>query len=441
MARTQPSPWDYDVAVVGGGPSGAVAAGILAQRGRRVLVLERERFPRFHIGESLLPETNSVLDTLGIARESLEEHFVEKWGAYFVTSDGTADCDIDFAHGRQVSQPRTYQVLRSRFDELLLEHASKAGAEVLCGRALEVEFRESGAELSFADSEGTVQRVSAGALVDASGRSGFLAHRLGLRHPEAELRKVALFAHYEGIPRPKGKRGGDIRIVSRDDMGWVWFIPLENDTTSVGVVLDQDVYAALPRVGPEAALERHLEESPEAMRWMQSARKITPAQVEGDFSYDTKAYAGDRWLLVGDAAAFLDPVFSTGVTLAMLSGQEAAEALDTALARGDLSERSFRAFCRRQRRRYRHFRRFVVAFYTPEFRDILFRTEGRNWIYRSVVSVLAGNWHPSVATRLGVAVFFLLVKFQRLFQVAPRVHGPGASIPSPQVRIESKPQG
>jgi 2-polyprenyl-6-methoxyphenol hydroxylase-like FAD-dependent oxidoreductase len=235
---------------------------------------------------------------------------------------------------------------------------------------------------------------------------------------------MAVFAHYSGVPRAAGRRAGDIRIIARPDLGWFWFIPIAAALTSVGVVLPRAAFDALPRMSPQALLEHVVAEAPAASTLMRHARQEWPVRVERDFSFGARAYAGDRWLLVGDAGSFLDPVFSTGVAIALESGVEAGCALGRALATGDLSRHAFAAFDRRQRRRYRVFRRFVLAFYTRGFRDLFFTEIPPRPLLRAVVTSLAGYWHPSLRTRTWQALFFLLTRVQERIALAPRIHTP-----------------
>ena len=230
--------WDFDVAVVGGGPAGAVAASALARNDRRVLVLERERFPRFHIGESQLPWIHEVLARIGAEKAIAAAGFVEKWGASFTTADSEADQYADFSQALEVPNPRAFQVSRGSFDQILLEHAASCGAVVLQGRtAVEAVFDDNGVSLTYSDAGGDQTRVTVGAIIDASGRAGFLAKRFGERHKDPILQNIAVHRQYEGVPRREGRRAGDIQMVTRPDKGWFWFIPINETTTSVGVVI------------------------------------------------------------------------------------------------------------------------------------------------------------------------------------------------------------
>jgi flavin-dependent dehydrogenase len=413
---------EFDVAVIGGGPAGATAACRLARAGRRIVIFERDRFPRFHIGESLLASVNDVLEEIGAMGLVRAHGFPAKWGATFMTADGSIERFADFAVSPEVPAPQTWQVPRAEFDHLLLRHAAASGADVREEhRVLDADFDGAGVTIRVRDGAGRESATRVAAVVDASGRFGLLARKFGLRLDEPRLANIAVFAHYSGVPRREGRRGGDIRIVARHDLGWFWFIPISDALMSVGVVLPRAAFRALPRMSHEALLEYTLAETPGAASLMRAARREWPVRVEKDFSFGARAYAGDRWLLVGDAGSFLDPVFSTGVAIALESGVEAGRALDRALASGDLAARAFSTFDRRQRQRYLAFRRFVLAFYTRGFRDLFFQPLPFPPIFRAVVTSLAGYWRPSPTTRAWQTLFFLIARWQERFPVAFRI--------------------
>jgi flavin-dependent dehydrogenase len=414
---------DYDVAVVGGGPAGSSAATMLGRRGRRVILLEKDAFPRFHIGESQLPGLNAILRQLGAEQCVSAECFVEKWGASFSNSDGRFDQYADFTQAAETSTPRTVQVSRARFDRVLLDHSRKSGAEVVEGaRVEEADFSADRVTLHYVAADGSRRQVQVASVIDASGRAGFLARRFGRREIDPVLRNVAVHAQFEGVPRREGRRAGDIQMVTRPDRGWFWFIPISDTVTSVGAVIPKAVHDSRPRRDAEVALADYVAETPAAAALMKDARRVSEGRVDADYSYVGSELAGDRWALVGDAGAFLDPIFSTGVLMAMQSGIEAGLAMDEGLRCGDLSRRRFLDFERTVRRRYRHFRRFACGFYDPAFRDLFFSRTRRLGVYEAVLSVMAGNWRPSLATRLRLQVFFLLVAVQRHFAITPRVH-------------------
>jgi len=310
--------WDFDVAVVGGGPGGSSAATTLARRGRSVVLLERERFPRFHIGESQLPWSNEVFRALGAEEAIAAAGFVKKWGASFRRPDDTTEQYADFETAVETPTPQTFQVLRERFDEILLRHSAQCGVAVReRHRLLDAVFDAEGVTLRFADADGIERTARVGAVVDASGRAGVVAKRFGRHEYDPLLRNIAVHAQYVGVPRAEGRRAGDIRMFTRADMGWLWLIPLSDTVMSVGAVIPQAVHRREAKTTAEASLEHYLTATPSAASLLEHAQRVSPARFDADYSYLATRMAGDRWVAVGDAAAFLDPIFSTGVLLAM----------------------------------------------------------------------------------------------------------------------------
>ena len=421
MSTTTENPYDFDFAIAGGGPAGCSAAISLAQRGHSVVLFERETFPRFHIGESLLSTANESFAELGLTEKMQAACFPEKCGARLLTHDGQSGRDVNFADVREVARPQTYQVDRAQFDRILMERAREVGVDVREGcRVTACDFAPDAATLDFADdAPGRVQaHVRIRAVVDATGRNGLLARKFDLRTDEPLLANIAIYSHYANVPRLGDGCPSDIRIISRDDAGWFWLIPISAELMSVGVVLPKSLFLQLPPGSSEEQLDRAIADTPVVAELMRDARREWPVRVEKDFSYSASSYAGDRWILAGDAGSFLDPVFSTGVSIAMESGIEAAAELDRALARNDFSARRFAAFSRRQRKRFQTFRRFVIGFYTPQFRDLFFKPNPPKLLFRAIVTILAGRWNASLGTRLLNRLFFVIVALQKRFELS-----------------------
>ncbi|MCU1348378.1 MAG: hypothetical protein JWO56_1408 [Acidobacteria bacterium] len=413
---------DYDFAIAGGGPAGTSAAIALAQRGHSVVLFERETFPRFHIGESLLSTANDHFAALGVTEQMERANFPEKWGARLYTHDGKTGRGVDFSEVSEVARPQTYHVNREVFDRILMDRAREAGVDVReAHRVTGCDFADDAATLDFTTADGAAGRVRVQAVVDATGRHGMIARKYGLRIDEPKLANIAVFAHYRNVPRIEGDRPDDIRLIARTDAGWFWLIPISDDLMSVGVVLPKNLYLQGPKGTPEEMLAQAIADTPAVAELMRDAERAWPVRVEKDFSYSASAYAGDRWILAGDSGSFLDPVFSTGVSIAMESGIEAAAELDRALARKAFEARSFAAFSRRQQRRFRIFRRFVIGFYTPEFRDLFFGPDPPKHLFRAVATVLAGRWDASLKTRLLNQIFFAAVELQKRVRFSPEL--------------------
>lgn len=408
----------YDVIVLGGGPAGSTTAARLAELGRRVLVVERERFPRFHVGESLLPCSTPLLAQIGVLPEIERAGFVRKYAAEFVSGDGALSLRYPFADGLVPGAEQTFQVERERFDEILLEHAARCGAKVEQGtevRSFDTNAR--GVEVHVRGAGGKPRAMFAQMLVDATGQRSLVAQRLGLREMDADLKNFSLYSHYEGAARSSGRGEGDLTIV-RVAPGWWWVIPLSRDRTSVGWVAPK---AALGGRAPgETEFLKRLEQTPYLRRRFDGARRVAPIRGASDFSYRSRQFAGHRWLLVGDAAAFIDPVFSSGVYLAVASGLHAATAIHAALARQTFDRRAFRAYDRWLGRLIDVYAGFSKSFYTPEFGDILMNPTDRLKLRRAAISLFAGHGvgHFSVTWRLWI--FSAIIRLNRSLPLVPR---------------------
>ena len=415
MPDVTPGNGRADVVVIGGGPAGSTAAALLAAAGRRVVLFEKERFPRFHIGESLLPFNVDLFKRLGVDAR-MSGAYIEKWGARLVSSDGSICRYIEFANGMDSKHPMAYQVLRSQFDEMLLRNAQSKGADVRegCTVTEATASARHGCEVTVRDGDGNTWTQQGRFLLDASGRDAFLASRRRLRQMNGALRKAAVFAHYEGIPRAEGRYAGDIILIVLRD-GWFWMIPLAGGRTSVGLVMDGATWRA-SRMEPAALLDEAIQSCPAAAERMKSATRVSEVWAASDWSYNCKEVAGDGYLLMGDAAAFIDPIFSTGVYLAMSSGAMAADTLNDLFARGaPLTRSAFLPYQRKVRRHVDTYLNIVTRFYKPSFMDIFMRFTTRMKIGNAVISLLAGMADPPWHVRWRIRFFYTVVGLQRRF--------------------------
>jgi flavin-dependent dehydrogenase len=328
-----------DVVVIGGGPAGSTAATLIAQHGYRVQLFERERFPRFHIGESLIPETYWVLKRLNMLEKMKASPFVKKHSVQFVGSSGKLSEPFYFMEHKPHESSQTWQVLRSEFDKLMLDNAREHGVEAHEGvRVLDVLFSSDRATgLRILEADGREREVEAKVVVDASGQSTMIASRCKLRVADPELKKGALWTYYEGAYRDAGRdEGATLVLQTTGKKGWFWYIPLHNNLVSIGVVAPFE-YLFDGRGDHETIYREELDRCPAAKERVSIGRRVAGFYATKDYSYRSRQAAGDGWVLVGDAFGFLDPLYSSGVLLALKSGQLAADAVAEGLAKGDTS--------------------------------------------------------------------------------------------------------
>jgi flavin-dependent dehydrogenase len=409
----------YDVIVIGGGPAGAAVATRLAQGGRRILLLEKEQFPRFHIGESLLPCSMPLIEQLGAMPRLKAAGFLPKYAAEFVTADGSLKRRYAFREGIIPGAPSAYEVDRSEFDELLLDNAVERGVEVRQGAQV-IRFdldKDDGVEV-VARSEGGESAYQARMLIDASGQSSLLAGRLGLREMDQDLKNFAVFSHFEGASRYTGEEEGDISVVLVQG-GWWWVIPLRNNRTSVGLVGPSRNLAG--QKPDEAYFEARIAETPFLRERLASATRTAPVRSVSDYSYVSRKLAGDRFVLVGDAAAFIDPVFSTGVYLGMVGAFRAAVAVEAALAAGKFGRSRFLSYEREAQKSVANYRRFVKGFYTPEFVDVLMSPSDWLSLRAAITSLLAGFGVDRFEVNWRVLVFRAIARANKKFGLVPRI--------------------
>ena len=410
----------YDALIIGGGPGGSSAATYLARKGRRVLVLEREYFPRFHIGESLLPYNRRIFSELGLLPVLEARGFLKKFGAQFHMGNGAKSVKFNFRQGRFTREPEAIQVERAEFDHVLLKHAAQCGAEVREGwTAGAFSMLPHGIQLKAVGPDKKEACFEAKFLIDASGRGNLTGNQEGIKIMHPRLKKLAIFGHFDHVRRDPGPKSSDTVIVRLENK-WFWLIPLTETKTSVGCVMDKDEFAQCGE-SAEMLFHRIIRHSSSMRERMESARPVSPIQVTTDFSYRNRRFVGERLLRVGDAAGFMDPIFSAGVYLAMFSAKLAAEAVDRAIEGNHAGEKLLAAYNKRVFNCMGHYWEMVEHFYTTPFMEIFLEPHDKLSLPSAVNAILAGELEGGWKMTWRMRLFYWLVKLQKKFPVVQRI--------------------
>ncbi len=354
-----------DVVVIGGGPAGATASTLIAQQGYRVRLFEREKFPRFHIGESLIPETYWVLKRLNMLPKLQQSRFVKKHSVQFVSANGKSSAPFYFWDNKPHECSQTWQVVRSEFDQMMLENARQHGVDAQEGvRVMDVLFEnEKAVGVKVRHEDGTIEHVNCRVVVDASGQSGLLQNKFKLRVWDPLLNKGAIWTYFKGAYRDTGKdEGATVVIQTPNKQGWFWNIPLHDDRLSLGVVAPFD-YLFKGRGSHEEVFNEEVAQCPAVQERLKSAERITGYFATKDYSYRATRWAGDGWVTIGDAFGFLDPLYSSGVLLALKSGELAADAICEGLKKDDTSEAQLGAWGELLNQGIDRMRRLVCEYY------------------------------------------------------------------------------
>ncbi len=339
------NPTNVDVVVVGGGPAGATVSTILTQKGYKVELFERDHFPRFHIGESMIPNTYFPIERTGLLKKMKASHFVKKYSVQFINQHGKLSEPFYFWDNKPHESSQTWQVIRSEFDKLNLDHTRENGVKVSEGaRVLEVLFEGKRAVGVRVKPENEPEReVRSKVVIDASGQSTLIIDRFGLREWDPKLKKAALWTYWKGAQRDTGRdEGATLVIQTQGKTGWFWYIPQHDDSISIGIVADHDYLFKRGTKDMEAIYFEEVAKAPGLQPRLKNATRCDIFRIQKEYTYRAKQVAGDGWCLVGDAFGFLDPLYSSGLLLALVSGSMAADVIAEGIEKGDTSETQLR---------------------------------------------------------------------------------------------------
>jgi flavin-dependent dehydrogenase len=409
------------VLVIGGGPGGSTIAALLAERGRNVVLVEKDRHPRFHIGESLLPLNLPLFEKLGV-KDEIERIAMPKYGIEFVSPVHDKVVHYQFANAWDKSFPYSYQVRRSSFDHVLLKNAAARGADIVEGCTVtEIEFLpEGGAAVEARDADGRPHHWAASFIVDASGRDALVAKKLDLKRRNRKHESAAIFGHFTGARRLPGKAEGNISIFWFDH-GWFWFIPLLDGTTSIGAVCPPE-YIKSRKTDLNGFFSSTIALCPEIADRLKEAQLVGPITATGNYSYSADQMTGKSFILVGDAFAFVDPVFSTGVYLAMTMAFFGADAVETCLREPRSAARALARYEAATRRGLDVLSWYIYRISRPAFRNLFMSPRNTLRVEEAMLSLLSGDIFRKtpIASRLLVfkALYYLTSLSYLKFDIA-----------------------
>jgi len=397
------TPQACDVFVLGGGPAGSTVAALLAERGRDVVIVEKERHPRFHIGESLLPLNLPLIEKLGL-KDQIRAIAMTKYGAEFTSPHHPAPVTLEFSDAWDKTHPYAYQVRRSQFDQILFDNCARKGARAVqdC-RVNHVEIRPDGVRVQAHEGPGVLRDWEAKFFVDASGRDTFLANQLGIKRRNRKHNSAALYGHFVGARRLPGREEGNISIFWFEH-GWFWFIPLRDETTSVGAVCWPQ-YLRSRRTDPTTFFLDTIALCPALAERLRGARLTNSITATGNYSYQAQRKVGNRYIMLGDAFAFVDPVFSSGVLLAMNSAFLGAEAVDAWLRDPRQARPLMKRFDRNVRHGIRSFSWFIYRMTSPAIRQLFMHPRNPLRMQEALLSLLAGDLFRGTPIRWSLRAF------------------------------------
>ncbi|RKU28267.1 NAD(P)/FAD-dependent oxidoreductase [Candidatus Poribacteria bacterium] len=403
----------YDTIIIGGGPAGSTAATLIAQQGYRVLLLERDSEPTFKIGESLIPSTYWTFKRLGMLEKLRKSHFPQKYSVQFFTRTGKATNPFYFFETNPHESSVTWQVLRSEFDQMLLDNAVEKGVEVRRGVSVRQVLFDGDKAIGVSTQttvngniqEKQQQTIHGTVIVDSTGQRSLIGRQLNLNTVDPNLKKASLFTHYEGGYRDPGiDEGATLILHTEEKDSWFWSIPLPYNRTSIGVVGELDYLLQNRRdtdgkLDAQKIFEEELGKCPPLKDRLEGAKQLFPIQTTKDFSYRARRIAGQNWLLIGDAFGFLDPVYSTGLFLALKSGEMASDVIVDAFKENDFSENQLGSFGQTFVDGMEAFRKLVYAFYTKEFSFARFLSEYPEHL-GGIVDILSGDVYRRDVTNI-----------------------------------------